>query len=695
MVTKLFFFFVLIISQKVNANLVWDAKNPAIDQALFEEVLDPELCDEHVNFIVQDTLLLLQFIDAGIRIPRGILQGNTLDLGNYHQCLGINRQLENSELQGKYCLIQVPLNQQIPELPGWTDLEESDLAEINARLETVQDLNIGTQIVGGIFNNDSRLMPDSPLSALSFRQGICIPKTCTTQQAVSSLLFNISFGFEFTEEFCRLPNDKPWVAADYIAVVLLSLIGVLSLFCTVYDVLDRFVYKNENPKTIFRTFSIYTNGQRVMNFASGPDALHCIDGIRALAMVWVLIGHTFTSESHWANPIVGFQWAWSLEALWVTSAHITVDTFFMLSGLLVVYTTAGKLSGKKLLQNLHLFYLNRLLRMFPVLATGVLLEASLFNRVSDGPDWSTVSDLVGRCRAFWWSTLLHMQNFMNPGRTCLGQTWYLAVDVQLHILSPLVLFWVLSGSKNIAWTALTAAFVLQLSAATTYNFIMEFPSSLLSANRSDEMRNYANKYYFNTLARASPFMVGMIIGYVLASYRGTKVRLSKAIVMLNWAWATALFSFVIYSSYPVMQPSWSNQFLDSMYNSFIRPAWALALGWLVFACAHGYAGPINWLLSLHVWKLPARLSYAMYILHYGLMFLVNGSATTPQFFSVNALMFKFLAHLGLTLIVSFVVVLFIDAPCSVLFKKILGGVPKKQQKPEAEPEIRKEINKEV
>ncbi|KAL0831529.1 hypothetical protein ABMA28_002323 [Loxostege sticticalis] len=698
MVPKLKYLFILVIIQTVNSNLIWDATYPAIDQSLHEEAIDPVLCEEHINYAITDSFLRLQFIDSGIRTPKGILDGNTVDLGNYHQCLGINRQLEDSELQGKYCLIRVPLNQtlNIPQLPGLTDIHEFEINEIKAGFQRAHEINVGARRLGGIFNNDTRLAPQSPLASINLRVAVCVPKTCSTKQAIDSLLFNISaFGFEYTEEFCRVPNDKPWVAADYVAVVLLSLIGVLSLISTVYDVLVQFVLKNVVRKPIYALFSIYTNGQRLMNFTTGSDALHCVDGIRALAMIWVLIGHT-TTENFWANPLTGSQWIASPEALWLSAAHITVDTFFTLSGLLVVYTTAGKLSGKKLLQNLHLFYLNRLLRMFPVLATGVLLEASLFNRVSDGPYWLWMSDLVDRCRAFWWSTLLHMQNYMNPERVCIGQTWYLAIDVQLHILSPLVLFWVLSGSKKLAWLALAITFVLQLSAATVYNFLMEFPSSLISPNRGpDEMSNYMFKYYVNTLTRASPYLVGMIIGYVLSLYRGTKVRLSMGLVIFNYAWATALLSFVIYSSYPILQPSWDNQPLDSLYNSFIRPAWALGLGWLIFACVHGYAGPINWLLSLRIWKLPARLSYAMYILHFGLMIAVNSSAITPPFFSPEGLLFKFLGHFGLVFIVAFVVVLFIEAPCTILFKKLLNGVPKKEKKPAVEPEAAKETGKEV
>lgn len=47
-----------------------------------------------------------------------------------------------------------------------------------------------------------------------------------------------------------------------------------------------------------------------------------------------------------------------------------------------------------------------------------------------------------------------------------------------------------------------------------------------------------------------------------------------------------------------------------------------------------FSGPINWFLSLRMWKLPARISFAMYIFHYPLMHVVNASAVAPGYFTV-------------------------------------------------------------
>lgn len=72
--------------------------------------------------------------DAGIRTPRGVLTGNVVDLGNYHQCLGIDQQLEQMHIQGKYCSILVPFNQSF-ELPRPQDLYNTHFNPSSLRLD--------------------------------------------------------------------------------------------------------------------------------------------------------------------------------------------------------------------------------------------------------------------------------------------------------------------------------------------------------------------------------------------------------------------------------------------------------------------------------------------------------------------------------------------------------------------------------
>lgn len=115
----------------------------------------------------------------------------------------------------------------------------------------------------------------------------------------------------------------------------------------------------------------------------------------------------------------------------------------------------------QLLKNIHVFYLYRLLRMFPLLACAVLLQTSLFNHISDGANWHYMAGNVQLCRQYWWTALLHIQNIVNPARTVrikerkikytphihslLSQTWIPPQKNQKGSLFKLKL--ILAGSK--------------------------------------------------------------------------------------------------------------------------------------------------------------------------------------------------------------------------------------------------------
>lgn len=94
-------------------------------------------------------------MDAGLRIPKGIVLGNTVDFGNYHQCIGINRNLDDTSIEGKYCVIEVPLNQSFSSYkykinyfdPKFMDLDES----VKSKLREYEHMKItGFKLLDGM-----------------------------------------------------------------------------------------------------------------------------------------------------------------------------------------------------------------------------------------------------------------------------------------------------------------------------------------------------------------------------------------------------------------------------------------------------------------------------------------------------------------------------------------------------------------
>ncbi|XP_026315722.1 O-acyltransferase like protein-like [Hyposmocoma kahamanoa] len=654
--------------------LEWEAKHPPFDPNIYEEVLDPELCAKQIQYLtLNDTLLLMTFLESGPRLPRGILQGNLLDLGNYHQCLGINTEIDDMVIDGKYCQISIGLSDLV-NLGSATELESVKKASdtikdevylyerIQKHLETLDGIERKKYLRTGAGNIDD----------LHFSVAICIPKPCSIRQALPNLLGAEVINFE--EQYCRFKNDKPWAPGVYVAIVIFSLIVLLAILSTSYDIWNTLIRKRD-PKSlnkIHQSFSVYTNSRRLITFNPVRGAIECVDGIRAITMVWIVIGHLFAFPPTIVNNLDFYQWIFSWGSMWLTGAPIGVDTFFMMSGLLIVYTSVGKLSNMKLLKNLHLFYLNRYLRLFPLLASTVLLQIGVLHYIHDGANWLGVAALTERCRRNWWSSILYVQNYIRP--TCLPQTWYLGIDMQLHIVSPLILFWVLSSKKKIAWSALAIAVLASLTATSIYNFLSNFTGTdirpILSAG---EMDRYYRNYYFNTFTRSPPFFLGMCFGYLIHYWRERNIRITKVVNCILWVFSLAILSFAFYATTPMKNADFDKQIYDNFVNSFMRPVWALGLGWLILACAEGYGGPINWFLSLQFWKLPSRLSFAIYLLHLPIQFVIRGAATQHIYFSALNFIYICCGQFVIIFMVSFVFTILVDSPCCILFKILLGG----------------------
>ncbi|CAB3260981.1 unnamed protein product [Arctia plantaginis] len=603
--------------------------------------------------------------------------GNLNDLGDYFQCLAINQDVGQQQIQGKYCMIRIPM-EALPFLPLWPvftgsrnyniDFQDNVLLKSYVQQKTDHAESVGRNNIINIFD---------PRMSIA----LCIPKVCTVNDTADVAIPSF---IDYDLNFCRLPNDKPFVAADYTAFVIFSIIGLLAVISTCYDLYQRFGVKNtSNVSRLYSSFSIYTNSQRFFIFKSSPDALECLDGIRAISMLWIVGHHLYTLYfgAIIYNLTDAVSMVTELSYVWVTAAPLAVDTFFLLSGMLVVYANVGKVTRGKFVKSIHLFYLGRLMRLFPILAAMVLLQASVVNHMSDGPYWQSMAIEVENCRNYWWSALLHVQNYVNPLDTCIPSSWYLSVDTQLYVLSPLLLFF-LFGQKRVAWAMLTLFLLVALVSTSLFSFLYNLPATLISFSRPKESLDFVRYYYVNTLARAPPFVLGMIYGYMLYLNKKRTVKIPRINVILFWLLSLAALAFCFFIHYVIVQFDHETLTLDSFLNAYMRSIWAIALGWVIFACVKGYGGPVNWFLSLSMWKLPSRMSYAVYLVHQPLIFIVNGSEIFPLFVTNAFAIQRFMSILLMSFLFGLILCIVIDAPIANLYSLATkGGYKKPPQTP--------------
>jgi peptidoglycan/LPS O-acetylase OafA/YrhL len=196
--------------------------------------------------------------------------------------------------------------------------------------------------------------------------------------------------------------------------------------------------------------------------------LHFLDGLRALAAIYVMVGHACIHEP---LPVGKMR---SITTL-LSMGHFAVGVFIVLSGfclMLPVVRGGGTLAG---MGGIKRFFQRRARRILPpyYFAMGLsLLLIWLFIGQQMGTHWDQ-STRVG------WdgiaAHLLLLQDFFGKGQIN-HVFWSVAVEWQIYFLFPvLVLLWQRAGGLRTALTTVLLTYVLGLLAARNPTFVSSHP----------------------------------------------------------------------------------------------------------------------------------------------------------------------------------------------------------------------------
>ncbi len=169
--------------------------------------------------------------------------------------------------------------------------------------------------------------------------------------------------------------------------------------------------------------------------------IHSVDGLRAVAVIAVLLYH--------------------LGIDWIPGGFLGVDLFFVISGYVITGLILDSIEKSGGL-DLRAFYLSRIRRLLPALITMVVLTTLYIGVYAPETVRRFLNDLpfvfTGTMN---WALVNREQDYFEViGRPPLLQhTWSLAVEAQFYLVWPLVLLFVLRyfGKKNISFVALAIA----------------------------------------------------------------------------------------------------------------------------------------------------------------------------------------------------------------------------------------------
>ncbi|RUS73916.1 hypothetical protein EGW08_018321 [Elysia chlorotica] len=389
-------------------------------------------------------------------------------------------------------------------------------------------------------------------------------------------------------------------------------------------------------------FSIYTNGRKLLDTKEGASSIRCLHGIRFFSMAWVLLSHFFTFGAQSASNAYSKASVWNdrWTFLVVNNASVTVDTFFVMSGLLVSFSTLRQLKSKGWKINWVRFYVHRYWRLTPTYMMVLLLTLGLQQYCGEGPKWPSVSPSDKRnCEKYWWTNLLYINNFWHFEDNCMAPTWYLAVDMQFYLISPILLL-ALYFHKRLGLLLCCASILVSALIAGGLSIDERWPAGYISM-LNPRWKYYYLHYYYTPWCRFGPFGIGILTGFALLELPdllSNKLRMTRSLAMTGWLMAAATALAVVFGlDTKLIADDELSVPAAAAYNAFGRNAWAISVAWVILACSSGWGGFVNTFLSWPPFVLLSRLGYMAYLVHtLPLYVFLNAQETAFNLSVINA-----------------------------------------------------------
>ncbi|CAB0036484.1 unnamed protein product [Trichogramma brassicae] len=365
-------------------------------------------CSRDLDFLKRDLTKrkewALKMMDSSSKPQSGFLNGFLINIGSYDQCVSIHENLSGTAIRGRHCMYSV---------------------------------------------NPTTLKKPFPYNPII---SICLPASCNSED-VAELVNATSDQIELLKivelewVFCSpLDSEKSDDSVRFIILFLIALYVFFLGVCTVCHMYRKLLFSPEtiNSKSFqsMCNLSFAKNNIIIFNTKTDESHLSIINGIRVISTAWIVLSHEYIFDLFQVNinllDLLKFIQSW--KSLYLFMGPFAVDTFFVLSGFLMTYMFLKGIEKQKFF-NIPMYYLHRFFRLTPAVVALLAISIVFIPKFTSSARWdSLIGLIVGNCRKNWWPTIIYVQNFVNVNDMCLPHLWYLAVDMQLFWISPIILY---------------------------------------------------------------------------------------------------------------------------------------------------------------------------------------------------------------------------------------------------------------
>ncbi|XP_071629815.1 nose resistant to fluoxetine protein 6-like isoform X2 [Temnothorax longispinosus] len=426
-------------------------------------------------------------------------------------------------------------------------------------------------------------------------------------------------------------------------------------------------YRKSKIGEILICFSAYTNTGKIFCTKLDAGTIPVIHGLKFLSMCSIIIIHSlhFTLNSL-DNKVV----LWKYEESYIYLFDIglmAVDIFFLSSGCLVTYMYLRDKTnqvpkpifcGEKLIE-FFIYLIKRFIRLTPayMIMLGIAqLSSAWFDKTSQFYMYEKSHET---CAKYWWRNLLYINNFFELDAMCVSWSWYLANDMQFYVITMALLIL----STIYFYAAVTILSALLIGSVILNSYISHVYEHVATC---DEQYNLVDIFYIPPWMRISPFIIGIITGYILAKLKNNFALKDKHIIL---CWCLAIFCkvSVLFLSYNRV----TSVLATSIYVALHRILWAICIACVVIACSTKHGGIVNQLLSFKGWIPLSRLTYCAYLLNPVIIQSIHLYSETSIHFEPLTFVVMNVGYITISYLCSYALSLMVEMPYILLMKMFI------------------------
>ena len=525
--------------------------------------------------------------------------------------------------------------------------------------------------------------------------GLCHPKDCTHKEIKSSFYSLISIAspdFDSSQLSIELINPEKFSNRSLPFSTIIALMFFFIYTCLI--AYSSFIYSNYKDskdsliKSILIEFSFQKNYNSLISIQPNNDPLQCLNGIRFLASSTLLLVHilVYFYRVSFKNVASAVDFATDFPHKFIFLFLYNVDIFFLISGLLLSYLVIPEIKRQGDKFSWKWLMVRRFLRCAPVAFFVYIFVIFVIGYVGSGPQWPMIDKVFPACDDYWWASFLYLGNLVPFDESpCVGWAWYVPVDFQFYLYSPLVLVPYMKN-KTLGYLSCLVTLIGSYLYIGIISSINDFTPTFLAGYSTSKQNGLL---YTKPFSRIPPFIIGLVIGFIYRKYRdqsqksksyGSKFEVlciklidqSKirkflyilGLVLMGWV------NFIVDQIDDDRNDEWSQE-TKTLFLVFHRTLFTLGFCFVFFPMLFGHAKCIREFLSAGIFQVLAKTSYSLYMVHCIVIMYFYFSRSQSEVVVDSRIFFVFASLIGISNLLAFIVAITVEFPILNFEKKFL------------------------